>query len=124
MREVSVFYSFDDREFFDRDDCLEYERDMLNMIKKLNYKYSFFDKNMNIYMPPVNSEDVEDWINWFSGACDECEYIHRDENLEYGEEQFIREELGYCILNEDFKNEVGWFKYDTRRDEWVKVEDN
>ena len=38
-------------------------------------------------MPPINSENVEDWVSWFSGACDECEYIHRNKNLEDEEER-------------------------------------
>lgn len=122
MREVSVFYSFDDREFFDRDECLEYEQNIFNIVKNISNKYSFFDKDRNIFMPPVNSEDIEEWIHWLSYSCETCEYIHRDDNLEYGEEQFMNDELGYCVLNEDFKNEIGWFKYDTRWNEWIKVE--
>ena len=124
MREVSVFYSYDDREFFDRDECLEHEQNIFNIVKNISNKYSFFDKDMNIYMPPVNSEIIEDWVSWLSDSCEVCEYIYRDENLKEEEEHFMREEFGGRILNEDFENKIGWFKYNATWNEWEKVEDN
>lgn len=121
MREVSVFYSYDDREFFDREECLEYEKNALDHLKEINEKYSFFDKDMNLYCAPLESSDIDDWIHWFYNAADKCDFIHREANLNVFTEQFIRDENGFCILNEDFKNQVGWFKYDFHWNEWVKM---
>ena len=123
MREVSVFYSFDDREFFDRDECFTYEEKALKKFQSFNYFYTFYDKDMNIMYAPM-SKDVEEWINWLQCSAGKCSYIRRMGQLPEEVNQFIREEAGYCILNEDFNNEIGLFKYDDIQYEWIKVEDN
>lgn len=122
MREVSVFYAFDDTEFFDRDECAEYEMQMLEYLKEINEKYSFFDKDMNLFMSP-HSDDIEDWIDWLDNAAERCMFIYRDENLSNAANRSLSEYCGYCINNEDFDYNVGWFKYDMRLTEWLKVDD-
>ena len=70
---------------------------------------------------PLTIKTIEDWIDWLGIAGDECVYIHRFANLSHDAEMLYREMWGYCILNEDFDNELGFFKYDYNRDEWIKV---
>lgn len=123
MREVHVFYAYDDKEFFDREECLAYEREAMVNVREIANAYSFFDKDMNRIFAPHDSDDIEDWIDWLGIAGDECAYIHRFANLSHDAEMLYREMWGYCILNEDFDNELGFFKYDYNRDEWVKVDE-
>ena len=121
MREVSVFYAYDDTEFFDREECLEYEKNALDHLKEINEKYSFFDKNMNLYCAPLGSSDIDDWVDWLVAAGDKCEFIHREANLTVPAENIINNGWGCCILNEDFNYKTGWFQYDFHRNEWVKI---
>lgn len=41
MREVTVYYSYDDGEFYDRDECLAYEREALLSAWEIDGAYAF-----------------------------------------------------------------------------------
>ena len=121
MREVCVFYAYDDREFFDRDECVDYERKAIVKAWEIYKAYTFFDKDMGLIMAPAESDDIEDWADWLEIAGDKSAYVIRYANLSPETEMFYRHGWGYCILNEDFNNECGTFRYDYDKDEWVKV---
>lgn len=123
MREVSVFYAYDDTKFYNREECLDYEENILNRLKEINEKYSFFDKNMNLYCAPLESPDIEDWMDWFLNAVDKCEFIHREANLSILTERLITDEGGFCISNKDFGHIKGWFRYNYQTNEWEKVDE-
>lgn len=121
MREVCVFYAYDDKEFFNREKCLAYEREALMKSKEIYDAYTFFDKNMSLIAAPIESEDMEDWANWFDVVGGKCAYVVRHANLSSETEKFYYDEWGYCILNDDFNNELGIFRYDYDKYKWVKV---
>ena len=123
MREVTVYYAFDDTEFYYRGECLAYEKEAFDCLKEINEKYSFFDKHMNIYAAPLESDEIEDWTDWLVNAADTCDFIHRDGDLTCLAEDFISREWGFCILNNDFNFETGWFKYNICSSEWEKVDE-
>lgn len=125
MREVISYVAFDDSEFGNREDCLAYEEGAINKMKEVRDKYSFYDKDMNLFVAPDDSAGIDDWVYWISCAADECEFICRKDNLSNDADSFIKYEFGYCINNSDFSEEnyIGLFKYDGKKDEWVKVDE-
>ena len=55
MREVTVYYAWDDSEFYDRDECLRYERQAIEaMIQLVNELYgkSLKRKDLHALAPP------------------------------------------------------------------------
>ena len=52
MREVTVYYSYDDKEFFDRDECLRYERQAVEAMMSVNDCYDFLIK-ISVVMSPL-----------------------------------------------------------------------
>jgi len=122
MREVTVYYAYDDSEFEDRDECLRYERQAVEAMMSVNDCYDFFNKWGTRYSAPNSlCEDVEKWMDWLSDAAEHCEYIRVRHILPENAVWFIDREWGYCIAPEDFHNETGLFKYDDFKNEWVKV---
>lgn len=121
MREEVRYYAYDDTEFFDREECEAYETNVHNMLTSVSNKYTFFDKDMNILMPPDDSSDINNWMDFFDNAFNESSIVHREENLTDEENSFMRYEFGYCIHNEDFNNETGWFRWDSDEIEWIKI---
>lgn len=122
MREVTVYYAYDDKEFYDRDECLTYEENAIKLMEEINEKYSFFDENMHLLVAPLSSTDIEEWIEWLNTAADKCTFIHRTGDLSTNADKFAREVCGYCINNSDFpygEENVGLFKYEDC--DWVKV---
>lgn len=122
MREVTVFYAYDDTEFFVRDECLAYEERAIESMEEINDKYSFFDENMNLFIAPLGSADVEKWIDWLNESADKCQIIHRTGDLSVNADKLCRRVCSYCINNSDFpygEENIGWFKYEDC--DWVKV---
>lgn len=123
MREVSMFYSFDDKEFFDRDKCEAYEREAVRHLRTVEACYAFYDKEGNRLFAPLTSDDVEDWMDWLCVADDSADRILVSRQLPNDTVDFVREQVGYCILPEDFRNETGDFQYDWHQYKWVKVDE-
>lgn len=123
MREEVRYYAYDDTEFSDREECEKYEGHVYDILTGVSEKCSFFDKDMNIFMPPNDSPDIDDWLNFFDNAFNGCVFVHREANLTYEENSFMRFEFGYCINNEDFNNEIGWFRWDRDEITWVKMDE-
>ena len=122
MREMTIYYAYDDSEFYDRDECLRYERQAVEAMMSVNDCYDFFDKNGGRYIAPnYQCEDVEKWMDWLSDAAEHCDCIKVRHILPENAVRFIDREWGYCIAPEDFNGETGLFKYDDFKNEWVKV---
>ena len=121
MREVSVFYSFDDREFFERDECEAYEREAMRHLRTVEACYAFYGKDGDRIFAPMTSNDVEEWMDWLYIAGDAADRILVSRQLPQDTADFLREQVGYCILPEDFNYSTGDFQYDWKRYEWVKV---
>lgn len=123
MREEVRYYAYDDTEFFDREECEAYEKRVHDRLISVSEKCTFFDKDMNIFLPPKDLPDINDWMDFFDNAFNECGIVHREENLTDEENAFIRYEFGYCFNNEDFNNETGWFRWNKDEIEWVKMDE-
>jgi hypothetical protein len=121
MREVITYVAYNGEPFDNREACEEYEGHIYDMITSISEKYSFFDEDMNILLPPNSSPDIDDWIKFFNDALNRSSIVYRDENLTNEEDLFIRREFGCCFENEDFNNEIGWFRWDENGIEWVKM---
>ena len=123
MREVTMYYAFDDKEFDNYYACLAYENNAYMLMRGIEKKYSFYDRNMKEIIAPFDSPRVEDWLTWLDDAYSYCAYIRKMGSLTDDEAEIIRENIGACIFDEDFSCEVGLFKYDFRTMEWVKVDE-
>jgi len=123
MREITIYVAFDDKEFDDREECQEYEAKAYDLVYSIGEKYEFYDENMNIILAPFASPNVEDWLTWLDNAYSDCTYIKRCDILTAQEEAIIDENIGCCMLNYDFKGDIGLFKYDISESKWVKVDE-
>ncbi len=123
MREVTMYYAYDDKEFDNYAACLEYENKAYMLMRSIEKKYSFYYKNMKEIIAPYESPNVEDWLTWLDDAYSYCAYIRKMGSLTDDEVEIIRENIGACIYNEDFSCAVGLFRYDTSTMEWVKVDE-
>lgn len=123
MRKVTIYYTFDGREFDNYYVCLAYENNAYMLMRSIEKKYSFYDKDMKEITAPFDSPHVEDWLTWLDDAYSDCTYIRKMGSLTDDEVEIIRENIGACIYNEDFSCAIGLFKYDFRTMEWVKVDE-
>ena len=114
MREVTMYYAFDDKEFDNYDACWEYESKAHALMRSIESKYTFYDRNMKPICAPVLSPEVEDWLTWLDNAYTYCTYIRKTGNLTDDEAEIIRENISACIYNEDFSCAVGLFEYNRR----------
>lgn len=121
MREVKYYVAWDDSEFLDRDECEAYEREALRHLRTVEACYAFYDKKGDRLFAPLTSDDIEDWMDWLCMAGDSAERILVSRQLPNDTAYFVREQVGYCILPEDFGNETGDFQYDWSQNEWIKV---
>ena len=122
MTEVTLFYAYDDTEFDTREACEAYEKEVYDKLVSISQKYTFFDADMNVLFPPVDV-NIDMFIQWLEDSANQCNYIHRAENLTDEEDKFIRRECGYCICNHDFNNTIGWFTWDGMACDWVQVDE-
>jgi len=123
MREVTMYYAYDDKEFDNYEACLAYENKGYGLIRSIKSKYTFYDKNMKPICAPAFSPEIEDWLTWLDKAYSYCTYVKKTGSLTDDETEFIRENISACIYNEDFNCAVGLFRYDSRTMEWVKVDE-
>ena len=122
MREV--YYAYDHTEFFDREACLNYEKEAINLMKEIAEKYSFLDENMNSFIAPLDSVDMKEWIDWLNDSAAACIYIHRRDNLSVEADRFIFNNCDYYLNNGAFcyeEENIGLFRYDEMICEYVKV---
>jgi len=123
MRKVTMYYAYDDKEFDNYDACLEYENKGYGLMRSIEKKYSFYDKNMKEMTAPYESSNVEDWLTWLDDAYSYCTYIRRTGSLTDDEAEIIRENIGSCIYNDDFSCAVGLFEYNRHTGGWDKVDE-
>ena len=123
MREVTMYYAFDDKEFDNYYACLAYENNAYTLMRSIEKKYSFYDKDMKEMLPPYESPNIEDWLTWLDDAHSYCTYIRKMGSLTDDEAKIIRENIGACIYNEDFSCAIGLFEYDFYTGRWVKVDE-
>ena len=123
MRTITRYIAYDDTEFTDRYECMEYEEEAINNLAEINRCYVFYDKNMNPIPAPSIDDEVDDWLDWICCSCDQCTYILRKEQLSREAETQLHKDVGYCILNVDFNDELGMFKWDPNKIEWIKVDE-
>lgn len=54
MREVTMYYAYNDKEFFNREKCLAYEHEALIRSLEIYDAYTFFDKNSRLIPALLN----------------------------------------------------------------------
>lgn len=117
MREVSVFYAFDDTEFFDRNECECYEERATLMIFEACEAYQFFDENgEQIEIDLIT--DLETTLFSFNMAWGKCSYIRVTKDVSSDTKNFI-----YTYFGFSFPDEMGLYRYWYNGDEWHKVDD-
>lgn len=116
MKTVTVYYAYDDTEFFTREECEAYEGQAMYHINQWNRCCVFFDKDMNtIYLPA--GMDIEEALDWLNETLQECEYMEIVEQIPDESFKFIDEQLGYVLP----ENKIGLYMYDYDYDGWVSV---
>ena len=116
MTTVTVYYSLDDVEFFDRGECLEYEAHIFDMcIKLLECVHFYDDCNEEIWQPYSNC--LEECLNWIEGAYNNCEYIRVKEKIPADISKWFHDYSGLC-----FPEDVGLFEYEFLEG-WKKVDE-
>ena len=123
MRKVTIYYAFDDKEFDNYEQCLYYENNAYMLMRSIEKKFSFYDRNMKEITAPYESPNVGDWLTWLEDAYSYCTYIRKMGSLTDDEAEIIPENIGICIDNEDFSCAVGLFEYNRLAGEWVEVDE-
>ena len=117
MRTVTVYYAYDGTEFYDSEECKEYERPAMYHINQWNRCCSFFDNDMNLIYLPAGL-DVEEALDWFNKMLEECQYIKINEKIPADSLDFLIETIGYYLP----ENEVGLYRYNYATEEWVSID--
>ena len=115
MKTMTLYIAYDDTEFTDENECRAYEEKAYNCINELVDTYTFYDKNKHIIFPVRDS--IEEYLQWFDFATDDCEYIRVYKNLSRETHKFLWENIG-CSIPE----EKGFYKYDWNKNEWVSAD--
>lgn len=115
MKKVTVYYAYDDTEFYDEDECMRYEQKAIDLMVKAKEVFTFYDKNMNAMSWYVN-DDVDDLLSEFENIYDNCEYIKVNECNEEVY-KFIYNQIG---LNPPYDSK-GLYKYSWDIDTWVRT---
>ena len=123
MREVVTYVAYDDTEFNNRDECEEYELKAEALIRSIENKFTFYDRNMKPIRAPLLSSEVAEWLTWLDNAYKYASYVRKAGSLTDDEAEIIRENIGACLYNEEFSCAVGLFRYDTNMRGWVKVDE-
>lgn len=116
MRTVTIYYAYDDTEFYSPERCEEYERPVIYHINQWNRCCTFFDNNMNIFYFPAGL-DVEEALDWFDKTLEKCSYIKINEKIPSDSFDFLTMILDYYLP----KNEIGLYRHNYTTDEWVSV---
>lgn len=123
MRHVEYWLAFDDAEFYTYDECVEYEQSYVKMIYEFMRCYTFYDENLKVIDLSYESEDINDILNELEGIINSSTYVRRHANLSEKIEKFIYREIGTCVLNKDFDEELGLFEWNNHDMVWDKVGD-
>lgn len=115
MKTVTYYYAYDDTEFYDENECMEYEQKAIDLMVKAKEVFTFYDKNMNVMSWYVN-DNVDDLLNEFENVYDHCEYIKVNENNEEVF-RFLHDQTGSLVPD----NGVGLYKYDLNIDKWIRT---
>ena len=105
MRVVSVYYSFDDREFFDYQECADYEVKAFRLMLDFFNTFVFYDKDKKEV--EIVKDTVEDMLASADWAIQSCDYVRVNKPFDSDTEEFIRVQIGA-----DLPDEVGFYKYD------------
>lgn len=115
MKAVTVYYAYDDSEFYDENECMEYEQEAIDLMVKAKEVFTFYDKNMNVMSWYVN-DNVDDLLREFENTYDHCEYIKLNEDNK-DVFQFIYNQNGIILPD----NGEGLYKYNWIDDRWIKI---
>lgn len=116
MREVTVYYAYDDSEFDNREECEAYEGKAFDLLTEVFNSYKFFINNQEIL---IFLNDVEAGLYTLSKAFDKCDRISVIKPISDAALRFVDSQLGYVLP----PNALGLYKYDTDEFEWVKVDE-
>ena len=116
MTTVTVYYSADDVEFFDREECLEHEVHIFDMcIEFLKCVHFYNESGEEIWQPYSNC--LEECLEWIDEAFNNCEYIKVKEIIPIKVAEWIKNYFGFC-----FPESVGFFEY-IMGEGWRKVDE-
>lgn len=104
MREVHVFYAYDDTEFFDRDECEAYEKPVFLKMQIVCASFVFFDEEMNPLQ--IETDDLETMLDSFNLAWGKADYVEVLQKLDDNIGTFIQDEFGFTL-----PCEPGVYKY-------------
>ena len=116
MREVHVFYAYDDTEFFDRDECEAYEKPVFLKMQIVCASFVFFNEEMKPM--PVETGDLETMLDSFNMVWGKADYVEVIQRLDDEMWAFIQGEFGFTL-----PREPGVYKYWYSDEEWHKVDE-
>lgn len=116
MTTVTVYYSADDVEFFDRKECLEHEAHIFDMCIELLECVHFYNKcGEEIWQPYSNC--LEECLDWIDKGYDNCCYLKVNKKIPIHILEWVKYYFGFC-----FPEDVGFFEYILGED-WRKVDE-
>lgn len=114
MREVTMYFAYDDTEFENREDCVKYEEYAEDMLREIVGSVSFLNRDNALYL--TKGKDINTTLGKIANACDNCETIIVTKQLSSSARVFILNEL--CI---ELPEMPGKYKYNRKYYEWRVV---
>lgn len=118
MKKIISYVAYDDTEFEKEEDCLRYEETAREYIKQFEETYTFYTNDFNPYIPPIEY-DILDYIIWLEEVYSKCDVVHVKKLPNEDMSDFIYYNAGIGLPK---KGEVGWFAYDYKIPDWVRIE--
>ena len=115
MKTVTVYYAFDDTDFYVEEECREYEEEWLNAFREIRECYDFFDKDMNTLV--CAGDELEDLMEWIEKGYDNSSYLYIKKIPSVGTARRIDYYYGYI-----FPDKVGFYRADNEEGIWKRVE--
>ena len=115
MKIVTTYVAFDDEEFSTMEDCQRYENFHIDLMIEAEECYSFYDKDMN-RMVFAYCHNIEEMLNEFCHAYDNCEYIVVNKEPSAPLINFM-----WHYFGDELPMEEGTWRYVLGSGEWKRV---
>lgn len=115
MKTVTVYYAFDDTDFYVEEECREYEEEWLNAFREIRECYAFFDKDMNTLV--CAGDELENLMEWIEKGYDNSSYLYIKKVPSVGAARKIDYYYGYV-----FPDKTGFYRADNEEGNWKRVE--
>ena len=117
MTKITVYYAYDETEFYNEEECQEYEAKAFEYLYEIKDNWTLFDKDFNKLEVYID-KDINITLEEFSRIWDiPMQYVKINKPLSNNAYAFILNYYGYSCP----PNEVGLYRYNFSEVHWEKI---